>query len=883
MEDVENTLSTTLRAGFSKAEENSNKVMDSLELFASSNSATAGHVQELCERLDQTNEILQDQRTEQASSIETIICQLRDLKSLLESLPRENRILRRLQFASILQRERSIDSPASDTFTWILSGLDAPSRILTPLGHVGPGSASSGEESRQIASSRLQMFLAHPSSTFFLYGKAGCGKSTLMKFLAHHRSVRNGLQEWAGNRKLVVISLFFWRSDDPLQKSLEGFYRAILYHTLGQVPELIPKLFPGWDAISATDAVEFQIHELQEAFARLIEHTRADSRRFCYFIDGLDEYEGDSSDHKHLAEQLVSWTNSDAVKIVCSARPDTIFLNVFNASGASVNLGRLNEGDITELARSRFETKLCQAEYATGRESCQGLVQDIVKKAEGVFVWAVLVVRSLINGVLEGDDDKASLRARVKDFPTNLNDMFRHMLSRIDQAPYVRRRSDVLLFLVANNKIRRPFNALLCSWLEDLRWCQNMPRCDFPFDSDLDPYTPQVIEERLAKAPKLLHLLTQGLLEIQEIPSTASGSFLEYRIEFFHRSVRDFLREEYQSKSLFLSVDDEIQTYLRLYIAEVQFLPGEPENEDIGEIFEDIFIWLADLVREKKPAPFQYLHQLERIISKPLPSTTSALAQPIHALGYSPRWPGCFFGRMLVTECYSRRWHNLKGYDCSFFHWAAYWQQGHYVRQRLASGITLKDVDTENLNLLFSAAVGTDIDLVRDILAQEPSEQLINIFLPAHTTWRRVPVWTVVLRDFVNNVLSYYRKRRRNEPWPLYLDMDWLRRYAIILEELVRAGADPNVEFIVDCHSPKATQKRLTLDQILQIMKPPNLVSLRELLLQRRRASRTATDPGGVPPLVVMDDLLRFDWQVQYTSSRTFGWTMIQNFEVFVF
>jgi hypothetical protein len=101
------------------------------------------------------------------------------------------------------------------------------------------------------------------------------------------------LESWGHGCKLVIVTTLFWRSDDKKQSSIEGFYRSVLFHTLRQCPELIPEVFPGQDIAKSLDTGDFHIKQLQSGFEKLVQQTRAlDKYRFCFFIDGLDEYEG---------------------------------------------------------------------------------------------------------------------------------------------------------------------------------------------------------------------------------------------------------------------------------------------------------------------------------------------------------------------------------------------------------------------------------------------------------------------------------------------------------------------------------------------------------------------------------------------------------------
>lgn len=91
-----------------------------------------------------------------------------------------------------------------------------------------------------------------------------------MKFLFQRSRVRRELEEWACGKKLVFANFFFWNSGDKLRKSLEGLYRALLFETLKQCPELTQEVFPEqWDILETEgvfDGIPFRMPEVKAAF-----------------------------------------------------------------------------------------------------------------------------------------------------------------------------------------------------------------------------------------------------------------------------------------------------------------------------------------------------------------------------------------------------------------------------------------------------------------------------------------------------------------------------------------------------------------------------------------------------------------------------------------
>src|SRR5436305_10637811 len=149
------------------------------------------------------------------------------LRSKNEPSP-EMRILKQLYFESLYSREDAMENAGSGTFEWILEEepTEAPDAIDKTTG-----------EARFQATSRFLKWLGSGNRLFHISGKAGSGKSTLMKLLLDHEKTKRELEHWAGNKQIVFAHFFFWRSGGELQRSLEGLYRSILFEILIQSPD----------------------------------------------------------------------------------------------------------------------------------------------------------------------------------------------------------------------------------------------------------------------------------------------------------------------------------------------------------------------------------------------------------------------------------------------------------------------------------------------------------------------------------------------------------------------------------------------------------------------------------------------------------------------
>jgi hypothetical protein len=98
---------------------------------------------------------------------------------------------------------------------------------------------------------------------YWITGKAGSGKSKLIRFLVDHQETRTSLQAWAGGTRLITVSFFFGNSGYALQMSHKGLFRSLLYQILDQAPGLVPIVLP--HRVEAAMSLDEQIYQRIEA------------------------------------------------------------------------------------------------------------------------------------------------------------------------------------------------------------------------------------------------------------------------------------------------------------------------------------------------------------------------------------------------------------------------------------------------------------------------------------------------------------------------------------------------------------------------------------------------------------------------------------------
>ncbi|KAH7159734.1 hypothetical protein B0J13DRAFT_433396 [Dactylonectria estremocensis] len=318
------------------------------------------------------------------------------------------KILRRIKSPEMTMRKDAISPQFEQTLSWALS-----TRRL-----------------RQKWDS-LADWLQSSSGIYWLSGKAGSGKSTLMKLLCDHDATLDYLSAWANGGGCATAHFFIWKLGVREQTTLYGLFRSVLYQILALDPSLCQDLIPKmWKEAYGHDGMDFSIPTPAEIFG-LSDAIRDHPRlvKICLFIDGLDEFSGDTAEGIAFIKQLASGPN---IKIVVSSRPEPALVSAFKRF-PNMRLENLTRPDIALYIEGVLRVPLSDfAAETSDEEGTEALVSEMVDKASGVFLWVVLACRSLLDGLI-AYDSPSELRKRIDELPPKLEDLFRDMLMRVDQ------------------------------------------------------------------------------------------------------------------------------------------------------------------------------------------------------------------------------------------------------------------------------------------------------------------------------------------------------------------------------------------------------------------------------------------------------------------
>ncbi|KAK0665113.1 hypothetical protein QBC41DRAFT_258817 [Cercophora samala] len=424
-------------------------------------------------------------------------------------------IIDSFRFDSMLNRETNIPQAYQDTYSWVFEK---------------PRVDSQGEAMWSDFSSWLED--PSTSNVYWITGKPGAGKSTLMKYIMTNSSLQFHLGRWASGGPLLIGNFYFWLAGgDQMQRSREGLLFSLLCQILNQDFSLVPVVCPRrWALMQlfGTGALrvmpKWELPELMETLSAITSRA-GKSFHLALLIDGLDEFGGD---HESLVTFVKDLSAQPGIKIVVSSRPWNVFQDHFEAN-PRLKVESLTEPDIRAFVTGEFgRTKgYLEFQQANPREA-ESIVREIISKAQGVFLWVSLVIAQLRVGLTEGNK-LSELYGTLQGLPDELSDLYEVIWDKIGQ--YRQHSAQLFQIHTAFAAVASDLLPTLCSrsaliWLADEG--STIDTGHNIFKTHKSPlHVQQIMKRRLASR-------TRGLLEI-----TPSGG-----VEYLHRTARDWMLKQ---------------------------------------------------------------------------------------------------------------------------------------------------------------------------------------------------------------------------------------------------------------------------------------------------------------------------------------------------
>ncbi|KAI1407119.1 hypothetical protein F5Y13DRAFT_175692 [Hypoxylon sp. FL1857] len=390
----------------------------------------------------------------------------------------------------------------------------------------------------------LSRWLKNGDGFFWIHGKPGSGKSTLMKFIIQHQRTWELLHRFPSDALQISASFFFHDRGSLLQHSFEGLLRSVLYQIIGKlqrsgadISELSKPLLDIYAPLSGEQSRNWTIGELESCISVLLRQTSVELDIFL-LLDALDEYDGGPDFICGILKEMMNMTANSRtrLKILFSSRPWETFERQF-AAAPSIQVQDFTKGDIETYCWGIIDSREEEISVALGR-----IIPAVINRADGVFLWVRLVLLELANEALQGNDVDELARI-LNSIPSDLQEYYARTVQRIPE----KLRWDAYVILevlstdlqpghvVSESSFDMVMAALECSKHSTYKGCHRSLRLDSPPRANKSESNMPIQSDQ---APGIdISTATGNLAELVRV----GRQYGDLAIQFAHQTVKEFV------------------------------------------------------------------------------------------------------------------------------------------------------------------------------------------------------------------------------------------------------------------------------------------------------------------------------------------------------
>jgi ankyrin repeat protein len=264
-------------------------------------------------------------------------------------------------------------------------------------------------------------------------------------------SIHSDRLELENGGPFQIAYFFFNDRGERVEKTLAGMVRALLYQVLHSSPSLLSsiRVKDEFEKLKGKDhGFEWPLHAVKDLFLSLKNQKAIGT--FYLIIDSLDESDAEhsASEVLEVLQELCSGAQTCNFKVFLTSRPET-FLTTLDKTFEKYPRIWLESEDIKYISSDIQVYVLSQtAKLSRHRQEELGpLMEAIIHRAEGVFLWVDLVMKKLMIRTLKGDNLR-ELEKVVENLPSEMGDLYRKILRDVEDRDDIEERRVMLQWVL---------------------------------------------------------------------------------------------------------------------------------------------------------------------------------------------------------------------------------------------------------------------------------------------------------------------------------------------------------------------------------------------------------------------------------------------------
>jgi hypothetical protein len=236
----------------------------------------------------------------------------------------------------------------------------------------------------------------------------------------------------------TVMGYFFHQLGEARERTFEGLLASLVMQLLLAYNSLAPLVLSVFRQLrksrgSSTQPSFWSEPDLRKVMDLITRQSKVTGKAII-FVDGLDEC---TEDHRQQLDTLLKWIETSHESTLhlkmCLASRSLVEMEIRLARFPNCEIHKWTAGDISKYVEERLADArklLAGRGHEFPSQHGKDLVEIVVEKARGVFLWVEIVVNNLIIGLEEGDTND-EIEARLELLPSGLENLYRRIIEQV--------------------------------------------------------------------------------------------------------------------------------------------------------------------------------------------------------------------------------------------------------------------------------------------------------------------------------------------------------------------------------------------------------------------------------------------------------------------